>query len=367
MIVHFYNSSSYIYFQEWYRILEKTVSNTKHVIFVLSNPNNFPMATNLQERNEIYFLHSKYEFLKKLVWSIFKAKRIIIHYLDPESRKIALYILCVFARKKITWVLWGGDLYHNILQEPKNIKSRFKTWLLKRIVLSIDEIAAFLKEDFDIAVASTGTKARYRYLFYPNPVNFDMLDQQSEKVSQMMKNKSTLKIMIGNSANPSNNHFEILDFLNKISKKIDVEIICPLSYGDLDYAKSVIAYGKEKFGDRFIPLTKILEPEEYAKLLVNADIAIFNHKRQQALGNILALLYARKKVYIRSDISTWKFFERYGIRVYDTQTLISGEDANFERFDQKIGEKNREIVAKEFGSERCAELWKKAFEDYINE
>lgn len=55
-------------------------------------------------------------------------------------------------------------------------------------------------------------------------------------------------------------------------------------------------YGINLFGDNFILLTEFLSPEEYAKILANVDVAIFAHRRQQALGNILALIYIGKKV-----------------------------------------------------------------------
>ena len=51
--------------------------------------------------------------------------------------------------------------------------------------------------------------------------------------------------------------------------------------------------------------------------MANIDIAIFAHKRQQAMGNIITLLGLGKKVYIRREITTWQFFKDINVNVYD--------------------------------------------------
>lgn len=58
--------------------------------------------------------------------------------------------------------------------------------------------------------------------------------------------------------------------------------------------------------------------EDYLNLLSKVDVAIFNHKRQQGMGNTITLLGMGKKVYIRSDITTWNFCEEHGLKVFDT-------------------------------------------------
>lgn len=43
---------------------------------------------------------------------------------------------------------------------------------------------------------------------------------------------------------------------------------------------------------------------------------MFNHKRQQALGNIMTLLGLGKKVYLRDDISTWDICLKHKLKVF---------------------------------------------------
>jgi hypothetical protein len=91
----------------------------------------------------------------------------------------------------------------------------------------------------------------------------------------------------------------------------------PLSYGNLAHAKKVIEQGREWFGDKFFPITSFMPFEQYLALLKSVDIAIFNHKRQQAMGNTITLLGLGKTVYMRSDVSQWEFFKRLEVKVFD--------------------------------------------------
>ena len=60
-----------------------------------------------------------------------------------------------------------------------------------------------------------------------------------------------------------------------------------------------------------------MNKQSYLKFLNEIDIAIFHHKRQQAMGNIINLLGMGKKVYIRAGETHTSFFENLGIKVYD--------------------------------------------------
>ncbi len=258
--------------------------------------------------------------------------------------------------RKSIWIAWGGDLYNFWTKDKYSSLELLHEFFKTEIIKDIMGVASLVKEDYVYVTEKYQTKARYYYAFYPNPVDFFLLDHAGDHA----KEPSRERILVGNSATWTNNHFDVLEAISKVGKA-SFQILCPLSYGDPEYAKKVIEFGRKLFGDRFIPLTQFLSPEEYAKVLASVDVGIFNHNRQQGLGNILALLYLGKKVYIRDDVTAWKFFERYGIKVYNTKELISNPDSSIFDFDESIGRKNREIVAREFSEERAVELWKKVF------
>ena len=60
---------------------------------------------------------------------------------------------------------------------------------------------------------------------------------------------------------------------------------------------------------------------KYLELLGQIDIAIFAHKRQQAMGNAITLLGLGKKVYMRDDVTSWQLFKNIGVKVFELNKL----------------------------------------------
>jgi len=312
--------------------------------------------TNVVETGVNVFAIDSVRKFYKLLKMMNQTRRVFVHSLF-SAKDILFLTANPKILKKTMWIIWGGDLYSYWVSAQHSFKEQIKEKMKAAIVRRVDGVACLLREDYEFLITKYRTSARYHYLFYPNPVDFGLLDNHSNECS----NTAGLQtVLLGNSATWTNNHFDVLEAMSKVGKA-SFQILCPLSYGDPEYAKKVIEFGRKLFGDRFIPLTQFLSPEEYAKVLASVDVGIFNHNRQQGLGNILALLYLGKKVYIRDDVTPWKFFERYGIKVYNTKELISNPDSSIFDFDESIGRKNREIVAREFSEERAVELWKKVF------
>nr|MDA3878207.1 TDP-N-acetylfucosamine:lipid II N-acetylfucosaminyltransferase [Halothiobacillus sp.] len=84
-----------------------------------------------------------------------------------------------------------------------------------------------------------------------------------------------------------------------------------------EYAKVIATRGKEMFGNKFTPLLEFMPFENYLELLGQIDIAVFAHKRQQAMGNTITLLGLGKKVYMHSDVTPWAMFNELGVKVFD--------------------------------------------------
>ena len=137
-------------------------------------------------------------------------------------------------------------------------------------------------------------------------------------------------------------------------KDRDIEIICPLSYGEQEYRESVISLGKQLFAEKFVPLEDFLPYEEYQRLLASIDIAVFNHNRQQGMGNIITHLGLGHKVYLRSDQSPWTLFENMGVEVHD---IAEGIDIEY-----RPSSKNQELIATNFTREILAEQWAKIYQ-----
>ena len=206
-----------------------------------------------------------------------------------------------------------------------------------------------IKQDYELAQKWYVAQGQYYDCFmYPSNLyrDFDIKEV----------NKKYIAIQVGNSADYSNNHFEIFEKLKKFK---NIRIYCPLSYGDKIYADKVIKKGKEIFGEKFIPITKFLEYSKYLEFLSQIDIAIFAHNRQQAVGNITSLLGMKKTVYLKERVTTYSMLKELGVKVKLFDILDS-----LERFEDDILEKNKEIIRERFSEKRLIEEWKKIFEDW---
>lgn len=142
--------------------------------------------------------------------------------------------------------------------------------------------------------------------------------------------KKTITILLGNSDTLSNNHLDSIQVLSKF-KSQNIKIYCPLNYkSNIEYAKYVKGLGEEIFGkEKFIALLDFIPRDEYYKMLETTDIAIMNHKRSQAAGNIAVLLRLGVKVYMNNESSIFTFLSKIGVKVFSSQEI---ETSNFEEF-----------------------------------
>ena len=240
--------------------------------------------------------------------------------------------------------MWGADLYTYQLSERN--KSWYKKELFRRpVIKNMGHLVTYIKGDVELAREWYGAKGEYHECLMYLSNTYKVLDVPSIQ-------SDTINIQIGNSADPSNNHFEILDKLLPF-KDQNIKMYAPLSYGDQIHANKVIAKGKELFGDKFIALTDFMPFDQYLSFLGGIDIAIFNHKRQQAMGNTITLLGLGKTVFIRSDTTQWQLFKDKNIEVLNT--------LNFELNYIKDLEKNIKNTADYFSKETLIEQYKLLF------
>ena len=152
--------------------------------------------------------------------------------------------------------------------------------------------------------------------------------------------------------------------LRKLSKfrNQNIKVYVPLSYGDKEYVHRVIKSGRDLLGEKFVPMTDYMDVDEYYKHLSQIDIALFGMKRQQALGNIMALLYMGKKVYLREH----SVLEHYSSNVCCCNTGIV-EEIDRMSFDQFIyfgqgkAEENERIMRLMFQKDSVVKSWNMIF------
>jgi hypothetical protein len=145
-------------------------------------------------------------------------------------------------------------------------------------------------------------------------LNFDLVNEINLK-----KNKTTtIKILVGNSASPANNHLEAFKKLEKIK---NVEIYCPLSYGSKYYKEIVILAGKSIFGKDFYPITEFMQRREYVEFVNEMDIVYMYHNRSQAWGNIATSLALGKPVFLKNGNAIKQYISAIGVKTYDANLI----------------------------------------------
>ena len=293
------------------------------------------------------------KFSKEIKSYIQKADKIILHGLFIPNLVFYLFFNKKFL-EKCYWVINGGDLYY-YQYDNKRLWNKFYEFFRKGVIKKIYGFVCLTQGDYTIAKKMYDTKAKEYFGMYINPVTKQYLDNIPTNSL-----KDSINIQIGNSADLSNNYFELLDMLEKF-KDENIKIFAPLSYGDKEHAIKVKEYGEEKFGKKFVAMLNFLDPQKYAEYLGRIDILIFNHKRQQGLGNIYATVYLGKKIFIRSDISSWDFFEnKLEIVLNDTLSIKNMNFKQFITYPKK--ELNKKKAEKKFYCEDYVKnVWKRIF------
>lgn len=256
---------------------------------------------------------AKLRYYSQAIIKMHKADKIFLHSLFDAKLNVILFSM-PWLLKKSYWVIWGGDLYVYQLGQ-RNYKRKIREFFRRPVIKNMGHLVTYIQGDVDLARKWYGAKGEYHECLMYLSNTYKAL-----KVSNIQS--GTINIQLGNSADPSNNHIEILDKLLPFKDK-NIRIYAPLSYGDKAHAKEIVSKGKELFGDKFIALTDFMSLEQYLKFLGSIDIAIFNHKRQQAMGNTITLLGLGKTVFIRSDTTQWQLFKDKNIEVYDSMKLES--------------------------------------------
>lgn len=276
--------------------------------------------------------------------ALYHAEKIVLHGLFSNH---LLYILALqpWLLKKCYWVIWGGDLYVHQSDE-KDWRWKKNEVFRKFVIKNLGFIVTGNTGDYNLTkkwYESHGVKIDC--FVYPNNI--------FQEHVVLPKKVDSINLLIGNSADRSNHHF---DTFNKLIpfKDDNIQIYCPLSYGDMEYAKEVVEKGKILFGEKFHPIVDYISYEKYIKFLANIDIAIFNHKRQQAFGTKITLLGFGKKIYLSKHSTLWDYFKDNEIIVFNVEAL------DLTKIDVQKGNLNIKTIKRNLSREKlieCLKLW----------
>lgn len=275
---------------------------------------------------------------------LIKAEKIIVHGLF-HPKTLLLLALNPWVLGKCHWVIWGGDLYRK--RKNNSLQAILYEKLRAFVIRRFGHLITHIEGDYRLAQQWYGARGKWHECFmYPSNL-------YQEASIQLLPHEG-INILLGNSADPSNNHIEVLEKLKSCSGE-NIKIYCPLSYGDQSHAQRVSDYGESLFGDKFIPLRNFMPLEEYNKLLAIIDVAIFNHNRQQGMGNIVGLVGLGKKVYLRNDITTWQTLSNIGLVIGDIN------DIELRPLDDRSANKNKAKIEMYFSRQNLVNSLQKLF------
>lgn len=340
---------------------EKVSSENSNIYFINGNQANSKHIKNPKAK---WISFRDDEFISTLKKAT-KDDKIFVHWYDLKT---GLFLLKYLKKEVPLYVyLWGGEFYedpylhhmnwihdektltfvkeHTILPEKYNQKKHFfkrlwfkKTYKLKarkqfkEKIKTIKRInALILPKHYDQELELI--KKIYHlenlpYFNYNYDQNVDLAIHYKLKAS---KTDKTI-IQLGNSATESNNHVDAFDVLNQF-KNENIELVLPMSYGNHKYNHFVKKYGNFIFKNKIKFLEDFVPRAEYIQQLMEVDVCVMYHNRQQAFGNCVPLLILGKKLYLKKENPLYSFFKSIGVVVFNANEI---KDLDFDSFKKEL-------------------------------
>ncbi|WP_150452163.1 TDP-N-acetylfucosamine:lipid II N-acetylfucosaminyltransferase [Arenibacter lacus] len=336
-------------------LLEKNVETTRYV----SINDNFSTVTMLKK-------NVRYCIKESTHYDI-----IIIHGLNYFQSQIVLNVGNI---NKFIWFFWGGEIYDNtsalgnkVIGEVTFQKFHLKSWKdhLKSLIripyyfiryktrIPEKEIIRAAKKIKQFGILHREELEYFKQLGYLSPI-VSHICMTYYPLEYIFKGIESTKIngnniLLGNSASSSNNHLEAFNILKSFNLN-DKKLFVPLSYGDKRYGETINEIGHSLFGENFQSLFDFMPLEKYTLLLSSCNIVIMNHYRQQAVGNIIAMLWMGAKVYLDERNTFYHYLRRIGVEVFsiDVDLKLENPLALEGLSDSEINQ-NREILLREIG------------------
>lgn len=256
---------------------------------------------------------------------------------DEKTRSlyISLYPYRVPDEKKY----WFQDESIQLIRILKKFKRKITGVKSKEdIINSIDFFAPVLELEYEMLKNAMYDEFKSRFADW----NYGTLEDDFIRGFEDVALKSN-NILIGNSASFSSNHLDAFEFL-KMLDLTDRKIIVPLSYGDETYGNAVVQEGHKAFGDAFVPLINFMPIDEYTETISSCSTVIMNHTRQQALGNVIVMMYLGAAVFLKEKNPVYSFFKEKGGVVFSVEALEKDNTLINVRLSEKDIEQNRNIL-----------------------
>ena len=316
-----------------------------------------------------------------LAHNIPKSALVILHSLNPFFID---FVLQLPKKNKVIWLCFGFEVYNDAhyfkeeellekltrasfpnspISRKKRIKEYLRPWyrIIKpglelsrkekkqKAIARIDFLGSSFSEEYaQVGKLIQQRKQFFNFWYYPLELIVDVTDL----IYLPKKN-----LLIGNSGYKSGNHLDVFHAIKTFSIPTDAQVIVPLNYGESAYIQEVLASGKKHFKTMFNPLLNFMPLHEYNTHLESVGVAILNNKRQQAVGNTIALLWFGAKVFLSNKNPFYHYLKRMGVEIYSYETELNAKSIT-EFLSLESIEKNRKLLYTELNRNHLSDLLK---------
>jgi|GEM_PF-7098008 len=326
------------------------------------------------------------DVLTEKVEGVQKEDLFLVHYFE---RRVCEWLNTIDRSLTLGWVFWGAEFYNNAgieypLYGPLT-KKIYRPYLLDQAWLYripfFREIEIFYEENikaprmrrlkgkafsrvryfynynkynYELLRKNFDTPAEFVYFIYPRI--FDVPDFAEAAELPFRIDPGQRNLVIGNSANYSNNHLEVMD---KITPDESLTLWVPLSYGNKDYARYLSEVGKKKFGANFRVLSDYLPSGQYFEFLKKMDAGLFGNYRPMAMGNITTLLAQGKDLFMDDQNPATKYLRDQGFTVHSVEDISTA--FLMRSIDNEAAERNKKLAQRFFYGDEIDKLYRKLF------
>lgn len=338
-------------------------------------------APNVKELTHIK--NPKVQFAEKdtlefdqLIGDLNSYKAIFIHYAGPFLCK---KILEAGPQVKIFMIFWGSEVFKlpefykeslapateaimkkitpinkfKFAFKPKNLKLEINKYraikadeiLKEKAYERVDYFCHWIPEDYSYIKSKIKMHAQF----------MDYIYGTLEGIAGAFYNTPFPELgnemIIGNSANETNNHLDLFQTLKSIKLPV-TRVNIPLSYGEpnKDYVNYIKESAQNTFLEKSNPLIDFMHRDEYYEMLNRCEFAFMNHIRSQGGALNRFLLYQGKKLFMNEQSNMYKFYKNSGLIVFSIQDELCAQNENlWKPLSNNEKEHNRRVLDKVFG------------------
>lgn len=301
-------------------------------------------GTSIKQNDKANYAFSYSKEYYDLIGDVNQYEAIIVHSMTPFHAKL---VNTIFRKKIICWFVWGGDVYgtgiirnekllmpltHNALNNTvlKKIKSYIKSYYLNNFLFLFPEKKALQKVDICIPVLPNEYNLfkkkinKFRAEYFPKIYTTESFFKVFEQIELRKDNK--INILVGHSGNIYGNQLDALDILSRVNLN-NLSVVTPVVYGNKQFINLIVEKGNQLFGKNYFPLKEKLSHEKYVDLINTCRIGILNTFRQQAVGNLYAMLFTGCKVYLQKEGVLYEFCQQIGAKVFSIEDDLVPQNA----------------------------------------